>query len=234
MILAEISNPLLHLKISNKSVTITEKQNIGNSTLLSSVTIVKMPTNESQFAYSRDSTTPRSLYNEFLNVQTPALETQIDSQDIRKGFYWGSSDIKCNPFPDLDNRADAVVISQNKSGEITAVICDLKSKHTDAQKCAHKFILDKLHLDYLVSLVNNLELAAPLPLRIDKYIYLIFTYDHSNSRIAKTPVRQDNNSQKSKIGFIPERHGVAKLQILEAKCFRDDYRYTWDDIVAHT
>ena len=131
MILAEISNPLLHLKISHKSVTIKEEQNIGNSTLLSSVTIVNMPPNESQFAYSRDTTTPRLLYNEFLNVQPPALETQIDNQDINKGFNWKGSNLKCSPFPNLDNRADAVVISQNKNGEITAIICDLKSKNKE-------------------------------------------------------------------------------------------------------
>jgi hypothetical protein len=224
MTIKAITNPLLHLPIDRNSVIIKEEKNANIQNTLYSVSIVKMPEAETQFAYTRDTTNPRLLYNEFLNVKTSALTNQVDYLTPSSGDIWAGTDIKCEEHPNLNDRSDAVVLSQNADGKITAIICDLKSIHTEAEKCAQKFILDKLHLDYLVNLVN-LALSAE-KIEIEKYVYVIFTYNHKKTM----KVRQDTKPQL--IEPFSTEFGEAKLTILKAECVKREHSHTWDNILA--
>jgi hypothetical protein len=169
MNIQNLINPLLLLEIKEDMLVLSEAENKEKVTpTLQEVIITSLP--KGLIAYSTDiyvkdlGDKKRKLYNEYMNVPSPLL-TKPDG----KNWVWtnGSEFVKTKY---IDKRSDAVLVWRNES-EVTIVICDLKSTKFSPKECAYKFMVDKLFLDYLISVLNTIFREQ---LTISSVQYVIF------------------------------------------------------------
>jgi hypothetical protein len=148
MNIQNLINPLLLLKVENNKLTLIETQNRDKPLTLQDVTITHLPNN--LVAYSTDTKLEdntkhfRNLYNEYLNVPSPLL-----MQKDRKHWINGNNYEDAKP---INKRADGIIICRNEN-ELSIIICDLKS---DIEDCSKKFIIEKLFIDYIISILNTI------------------------------------------------------------------------------
>lgn len=169
MNIQNLINPLLLLEIKEGMLVLSETENEEKGTpTLQEVIITSLP--KGLIAYSTDiyvkdlGDKKRKLYNEYMNVPSPLL-TKSDG----KNWVWanGSEFVKTEY---IDKRSDAVLVWRNEN-EVTIVICDLKSTKFSPKDCSYKFMIDKLFLDYLISVSNTIFKEQ---LTISSVQYVIF------------------------------------------------------------
>lgn len=147
MNIQNLINPLLLLEVENNKLTFIEPQNRDKPLTLQDVTITHLPND--LVAYSTDTKLKdnagyfRNLYNEYLNVPSPLLMQKDRKHWINGNNYEDASGI--------NKRADGIMICRNEN-ELSIIICDLKS---DPEDCSKKFIIEKLFIDYIISILNT-------------------------------------------------------------------------------
>lgn len=153
MNIQNLINPLLLLEIKEDMLVLSETENEEKGTpTLQEVIITSLP--KGLIAYSTDTylkdlgDKKRKLYNEYMNVPSPLL-TKFNGTD--RAWIDGSEFAETKY---IDKRSDGIIICRNKNN-VSVVICDLKSTKFKPQDCVDKFMIDKLFLDYLISILNT-------------------------------------------------------------------------------
>jgi len=169
MNIQNLINPLLLLEIKEDMLVLSETENEEKGTpTLQEVIITSLP--KGLIAYSTDiyvkdlGDKKRKLYNEYMNVPSPLLT----KPDGKNRVWISGNEFKHTEF--IDKRSDAVLVWRNEN-EVTIVICDLKSTKFSPKDCSYKFMIDKLFLDYVISVLNTIFREQ---LTISSYHYVIF------------------------------------------------------------
>ncbi len=206
MNIQNLINPLLLLEIKEDMLVLSETENEEKGThTLQEVIITSLP--KGLIAYSTDiyvkdlGDKKRKLYNEYMNVPSPLL-TKPDG----KNWVWtnGSEFVKTKY---IDKRSDAVLVWRNKN-EVTIVICDLKSTKFSPEECAYKFMVDKLFLDYLISVLNTIFREQ---LTISSVQYVIFYLKQGLNNKQKPRTTKEDSQKFEKVEQIDFEEDVFKF-----------------------
>lgn len=206
MNIQNLINPLLLLEIKEDRLVLSETENEEKGTpTLQEVIITTLP--KGLIAYSTDTylkdlgDKKRKFYNEYMNVPSPSL-TKFDGTN--RVWTDGSEFIEAKY---IDKRSDAVLIWRNEN-ELNIVICDLKSTKFKPQDCVDKFMIDKLFLDYLISILNT---VFKQNINISIIRYIIFYLKSGLNNKSKPRTTKEDTQKFEKIEQIDSEEDVFKF-----------------------